>query len=45
MALSTTEAEYMVLVEAVKEGMYLRNLVDELGFNRHTGSERRSLRS
>ncbi|XP_033141187.1 secreted RxLR effector protein 161-like [Brassica rapa] len=35
-ALSTTEAEYMALVEAVKEGMWLRGLAEELGFKQDT---------
>ena len=30
-ALSTTEAEYMVIAEAVKEAIWLRSLVDSLG--------------
>ncbi|XP_048619931.1 secreted RxLR effector protein 161-like [Brassica napus] len=35
-ALSTTEAKYMALVEAVKEGMWLRGLAEELGFKQDT---------
>ena len=35
-ALSMTEAEYMALVEAVKEGMWLRGLAEELGFKQDT---------
>ena len=35
-ALSTTEAEYMALVEAVKEGIWLRGLAEELGFKQDT---------
>lgn len=31
-ALSTTEAEYIALTEAVKETIWLRGLVSELGF-------------
>lgn len=30
-ALSTTEAEYISLVEAIKEGLWLRGLTEELG--------------
>ncbi|GKC50392.1 hypothetical protein Tco_1073137, partial [Tanacetum coccineum] len=30
-ALSTTEAEYMTLTEAVKEAIWLRGLLEELG--------------
>ena len=33
MALSTTEAEYISLVEAIKEGMWLRGLTEELGYD------------
>lgn len=32
MALSTTEAEYISLVEAIKEGLWLRGLTEELGY-------------
>ena len=32
-ALSTTEAEYMALSEATKEGLWLREFCDELGFD------------
>ena len=35
-ALSTTESEYMALVEAVKEGMWLRDLAEELRFRQDT---------
>nr|GEU50260.1 retrotransposon protein, putative, Ty1-copia subclass [Tanacetum cinerariifolium] len=40
-ALSTTEAEYMALTEAVKEAIWLRGLLEELGveFNRVTVKE------
>ena len=31
-ALSTTEAEYISLVEAIKEGLWLRGLAEELGY-------------
>ena len=31
-ALSTTEAEYISLVEAIKEGLWLRGLTEELGY-------------
>ena len=31
-ALSTTEAEYMVMIEAGKEAVWLSGLVNELGF-------------
>ncbi|CAL9235463.1 unnamed protein product [Arabidopsis halleri] len=31
-ALSTTEAEYMALTEAIKEGVWLKGLAEELGF-------------
>ena len=33
-ALSTTEAEYMALSAAVKEGMWLRRLIEELGMEK-----------
>lgn len=32
-ALSTTEAEYISLVEAIKEGLWLRGLTEELGYD------------
>nr|KYP62382.1 Retrovirus-related Pol polyprotein from transposon TNT 1-94 [Cajanus cajan] len=32
-ALSTTEAEYMALTEAAKEGIWLRGLISDLGIN------------
>ena len=32
-ALSTTEAEYISLTEAIKEGLWLKGFVTELGFN------------
>jgi len=32
-ALSTTEAEYMALIEAVKESKWLQGLLDSLGLN------------
>ena len=32
-ALSTTEAEYMALYEATKEGLWLREFCSELGFD------------
>lgn len=32
-ALSTTEAEYMGITEAVKESIYLKNFLIELGFD------------
>ena len=32
-ALSTTEAEYMALTEAAKEGIWLRGLINDLGIN------------
>ena len=31
MALSTTEAEYMAITEAVKEVIWLQGLLDDLG--------------
>lgn len=31
--LSTTEVEYMTLMEAAKEGIWLRRLVDDLGLH------------
>ncbi|GJV82289.1 hypothetical protein Tco_1522187 [Tanacetum coccineum] len=31
-ALSTTEAEYMALTEAAKEGIWLKGLIEDLGF-------------
>ena len=33
-ALSTTEAEYIALAEAVKESMWLRGILTDLGSNR-----------
>ena len=35
MALSTTEAEYVALTEAIKEGMWLQGITKELGFKEH----------
>ncbi|GKF16248.1 hypothetical protein Tco_0061166, partial [Tanacetum coccineum] len=35
-ALSTTEAEYMALTEAVKEAIWLRGLLEELGVELNT---------
>nr|KYP73925.1 Retrovirus-related Pol polyprotein from transposon TNT 1-94 [Cajanus cajan] len=32
-ALSTTEAKYMSLIEGVKEGVWLQGLIDSLGLN------------
>ncbi|GKD61054.1 retrovirus-related pol polyprotein from transposon TNT 1-94, partial [Tanacetum coccineum] len=37
-ALSTTEAEYMALTEAVKEAIWLRGLSEELGVELNTVS-------
>jgi len=34
-ALSSTEAEYMALTHATKEAIWLRSLLDELGFKQH----------
>src|SRR5271154_1801352 len=34
-ALSSTEAEYMALTQATKEAIWLRTLLDELGFKQH----------
>ncbi|GJZ71664.1 hypothetical protein Tco_0635515, partial [Tanacetum coccineum] len=36
MALSTTEAEYMALTEAMKEAIWLRGLLEELGVELNT---------
>jgi hypothetical protein len=33
-ALSTAEAEYMVVIEAVKEALWLQGLIGDLGFSR-----------
>ena len=35
-ALSTTEAEYIALTEAIKEALWLKGIVSELGFNLET---------
>ena len=35
-ALSTTEAEYMALAEATKEGLWLRDMCEEMGFKLHS---------
>ena len=35
-ALSTTEAEYMAVTKGVKEAMWLRGMLSELGLNQHT---------
>ena len=35
-ALSTTEAEYIALTEAIKEAIWLKGLVSELGFKQET---------
>lgn len=35
-ALSTTEAEYMVLVEAVTEGIWLKGLIEEFGYEQES---------
>ena len=35
MALSTTEAEYMAITEAVKEALWMKGILSALGFKQH----------
>jgi len=38
LTLSTTEAEYMALTKAVKEGIWLKGLVSDLGIHHNQAS-------